>query len=105
MADYGAMIRSTFEMGSVMDAQSLFEACVKSAFPTNDFRRLELIRFLREEQYLEGRSWNHVFEMNAAVYNGHKVWDVKCRRVSSGSSPEKHVYVDYATLDFLCYVL
>lgn len=105
MADYGAMIRSTFEMGSVIDAENLFVSCVKSAFPTNDFRRLELIRFLREEQYLEGRSWNHVFEMKAAQYNGQKVWDVKCRRVTSGSAPEKHVYVDYFTLDFLCYVL
>lgn len=105
MKDYSAMIRSTFEMGSVIDAQNLFAACVKSAFPTNDFRRLELIRFLREEQYMEGRSWNHVFEMKASQYNGQKVWDVKCRRVSSGSAPEKHVIVDYFSLGFLCYVL
>ena len=105
MADYGAMIRSAFELGSIMDAQELFFTCVKSAFPTNDFRRLELIRFLREEEFLEGRSWNHVFQMKAAVFNGQKVWDVKCRRVSSGSAPEKHVYVDYHTLDFLCYAL
>lgn len=105
MADYSAMIRSTFEMGSIMDAQNLFFACVKSAFPTNDFRRLELIRFVKEDQYMEGRSWNHVFEMRAAEFNGHKVWDVRCRRVSSGTSPEKHVYVDYLTLGFLCYAL
>ena len=105
MGNYSAMIRSTFEMGSIIDAQTLFTTCIKNAFTSNDFRRLELIRFLKEEQYLEGRSLNHVFEMRAAKYNGHPVWDVKCRRVTSGSAPEKHAYVDYLTLDFLCYVL
>ncbi len=34
MQDYGAMIRSTFEHGSVRDAEVLFEACIKNAFPT-----------------------------------------------------------------------
>ena len=34
MQDYGAMIRSTFELGSVRDAEMLFEACIKNAFPT-----------------------------------------------------------------------
>ena len=63
MQDYGAMIRSTFEMGSVRDAETLFEACIKSAFPTFHFRKLELIRFVREEEYMGGRSWNHVFEI------------------------------------------
>ncbi len=105
MEDYGAMIRSAFEMGSIADAQNLFFACVKSAFPTNDFRRLELLRFLKDRQYMEGRSLNHVFEMEAAEYQGHRVWDVRCRRVTSGTSPEKHVYVDYLSLGFLCYVL
>ena len=103
MENYSAMIRATFEMGSVRDAEALFEACVKNAFPTNDFRRLELIRFTREPQYMEGRSWNHVFEMSATDLCGHPVWDVRCRRVSSGTSPEKHVYVDYSSLGFLQY--
>ena len=44
MQDYGAMIRSTFELGSVRDAELLFETIVKNAFPTYTFRRLELIR-------------------------------------------------------------
>ena len=52
---------------------------------------------------MEGRSWNHVFEMSAADLSGHPVWDVRCRRVSSGTSPEKHVYVDYNSLGFLQY--
>lgn len=103
MENYSAMIRATFEMGSVRDAEALFEACVKNAFPTNDFRRLELIRFTREPQYMEGRSWNHVFEMSATSLNGHPAWDVRCRRVSSGTAPEKHVYVDYISLSFLQY--
>ncbi len=103
MENYGAMIRATFEMGSIRDAEALFEACVKNAFPTNNFRRLELIRFIRDPQYMEGRSWNHVFEMEATELAGHPVWDVRCRRVSSGNSPEKHVYVDYYNLEFLQY--
>ena len=67
MENYSAMIRSTFEMGSVKDAELLFETCIKNAFPTNTFRRLELIRFTRDNQYMEGRSWNHVFEIKAGV--------------------------------------
>ena len=103
MENYSAMIRATFEMGSIRDAEALFEACVKNAFPTNDFRRLELIRFTKEPQYMEGRSWNHVFEMSACDLNEQPVWDVRCRRVSSGTAPEKHVYVDYSSLGFLKY--
>jgi len=103
MENYSAMIRATFEMGSIRDAEALFTACVKNAFPTNDFRRLELIRFIREEQYMEGRSWNHVFEMKAAMLGSNRVWDVRCRRVSSGQAPEKHVFVDYQSLNFLRY--
>ena len=45
MQDYRAMIRSTFELGSVRDAEVLFETCIKNAFPTFNFRRLELIQF------------------------------------------------------------
>ena len=63
MQDYGAMIRSTFELGSVRDAELLFETIVKNAFPTFTFRRLELIRVQQDTPYLEGRSWNHVFEI------------------------------------------
>ena len=47
MEDYRAMIRSVFEMGSIQDAQTMFGLCVRNAFPTNDFRRLELIRFTK----------------------------------------------------------
>ena len=69
MENYSAMIRATFEMGSIRDAEALFEACVKNAFPTNDFRRLELIRIDCNKQYLEGRSWNHVFEIQKTGAN------------------------------------
>ena len=55
MEDYGAMIRNVFELGSIRDAELLFDAIVKNAFPTNDFRRLELIRFVKNEQYMESR--------------------------------------------------
>ena len=103
MEDYSAMIRSTFDFGSVRDAGALFEACIKNAFPTFNFRRLELIRFTKEDQYMEGRSWNHVFEVKAALLNGQKVWFVTCRRVTSGQSPEKKAYLDLETLDFLQY--
>lgn len=103
MEDYGAMIRATFEMGSVRDAESLFEAFVKNAFPTNSFRKLELIRFLRDEPYMEGRSWNHVFEVRAAQAQECPVWEVKCRRVTSGTAPEKRVLLDYMSLGFVQY--
>ena len=101
MADYSAMIRSTFEQGSVLDAEQLFELFVKNAFPTKTFRRLELIRFLREDQYMEGRSWNHVFEIKRSSLEGNPVWEVHCRRVTMGKAPEKNVYLDYLSLGFV----
>lgn len=103
MEDYGAMIRSTFEMGSVRDASMLFEACVRNAFPTFNFRGLELIRFLREEPYMEGKSWNHVFEIKATTVSGSKVWEVNCHRVTMGKTPDKQVYLDYNSLGFVQY--
>ena len=104
MQDYGAMIRSTFELGSVRDAEALFEACIKSAFPTFNFRRLELIRFLREEQYMEGRRLNHVFEIKKSELEGSPVWKVHCHRVTMGKTPDKHVYLDYMSLGFVRYL-
>jgi len=103
MQDYGAMIRSVFEMGSIRDAQIMFEICVKNAFPTNDFRRLELIRFTKEDQYMEGRSWNHVFQIRATTHNSSAVWEVLCHRVTMGKAPEKKVLLDYMTLGFVQY--
>ena len=104
MENYSAMIRSTFELGSVRDAEALFEACIKSAFPTFNFRRLELIRFLRDEQYMEGRSWNHVFEIKKSTYRGEPVWEVYCHRVTMGKTPDKQVYLDYLSLGFVEYL-
>ena len=103
MQDYGAMIRSTFEQGSVRDGQALFEACIKNAFPTFNFRRLELIRFTREPQYMEGRSWNHVFEITKTDLKGEPVWQVDCHRVTMGRTPDKQVYLDYLNLGFVSY--
>ena len=104
MVDYSAMIRSTFEKGSVLDAEKLFETMILNAFPTNTFRRLELIRFLREDEYLEGRSWNHVFEVKKGLWKGAPVWEVQCRRATMGKAPDKNVYLDYLTLDFVGYM-
>ena len=104
MEDYSAMIRSTFDFGSVRDAEALFEACIKNAFPTFNFRRLELIRFTRDEQYLEGRSWNHVFEIKKSSLNDNPVWEVHCRRVTMGKTPDKHVYLDYLSLGVVGYM-
>ena len=103
MEDYGAMIRSVFEMGSIRDGGLLFEACIRNAFPTFNFRGLELIRFLREEQYMEGKSWNHVFEIRKTEVAGSPVWEVNCRRVTQGKTPDKQVYLDYLTLGFVRY--
>ena len=104
MEDYGALIRSTFEMGSVRDANVLFETCIKNAFPTFNFRRLELIRIDRDNLYLEGRSWNHVFEIQKTDLEGEPVWEVYCHRVTMGKTPDKHVYLDYLGLGFVKYI-
>lgn len=104
MEDYGAMIRSTFEYGSVRDAEILFETFLKNAFPTFHFRRLELIRFMRGEEYMEGRSWNHVFEIKRTELAGSPVWEVHCHRVTMGRTPDKQVYLDYLTLGFVQYM-
>ena len=104
MEDNVAMIRSTFELGSVRDGESLFENMIKNAFPTNTFRRLELIRFLREPQYMEGRSWNHVFEIKKSEYKNQPVWEVYCHRVTMGKTPDKQVYLDYMSLGFVEYL-
>lgn len=103
MEDYGAMIRNVFQLGSVRDGQLLFEACVHNAFPTFNFRGLELIRFLRDEKYMEGKSWNHVFEIRAIELDGSKLWEVNCRRVTMGKTPDKQVYLDFMTLGFVQY--
>lgn len=103
MADYSAMIRNTFELGSRPDAESLFTACVHCAFPTNDYHSLELIRLNRDEPYMEGKSSNHVFEIRLSAYGGHPVWDVTSHRISMGQSPDRHALLDYLTLDFIEY--
>ena len=104
MENYEAMIRSTFDHGSVRDAEILFETAIRNAFPTNVFRRLELIRFTRDEQYMEGRSWNHVFEIRKSSWKSQDVWEVCCRRVTMGKSPDKNVYLDYKSLGFVGYI-
>ena len=77
MEDYGAIIRRTFEQGSVLDAQTLFEAFLHNAFPTFHFRRPEVITFSRWEQArMEGRSWNHVFEITKVDLEGSPAWKV-----------------------------
>lgn len=104
MENYSAMIRSTFEKGSVRDAEVLFETCIKNAFPTFNFRRLELISFLKDSYYMEGRSWNHVFYIQKTELEGNPVWEVQCRRVTMGKTPDKHVYLDYLSLGFVRYL-
>ena len=103
MEDYGAMIRSAFEMGSVRDASCLFEICIKNAFPTFNFRGLELIRFLKQDYYMEGKSWNHVFEIRKVALSDSELWEVNCRRVTMGRTPDKLVHLDFMTLGFVQY--
>ena len=103
MGDYGTVIQNTFEKGSIRDAIVLFETCIKNAFPTFHFRGLELIRFLQEGQYMEGKSWNHVFEVRVTKVSGNPVWEVNCHRVTMGRTPDKQVYLDYLSLDFVQY--
>ena len=53
---------------------------------------------------MEGRSWNHVLEIQRSELNGQPVWEVHCRRVTMGKTPDKHIYLDYTTLDFVGYM-
>ena len=92
MENYSAMIRNTFELCSVRDGQVFFETC------------LELIRIDRDKLYLEGRSWNHVFEIQKTTLDNEPVWEVHCHRVTMGKTPDKHVYLDYLSLGFVKYV-
>ena len=101
MEDYSATIRNTFDFGSIRDAQVLFELSIRNAFPAFDFRRLELIRFIREDKFMEGRSWNHVFQIRCTTYKDLPVWEVNCQRVTMGISQDKTVYLDYLTLAYL----
>lgn len=104
MEDYGAMIRRTFQQGSVLDAETLFDAFLKNAFPTLHFRRTEVISFTRNAaEHMEGRSWNHVFEITRTTLENSDVWKVECRRVTMGKTPDKTVYLDYLTLGFVRY--
>jgi len=103
MKDYSTVICNTFEKGSIRDANILFETCIRNAFPTFNFRGLELIRFLWKDQYMEGKSWNHVFEIKKTMVGSSPVWEVNCRRVTMGKTPDKQVYLDYQTLDFVQY--
>lgn len=103
MEDYGTVIQNAFEKGSIRDANILFETCIKNAFPTFNFRGLELIRFLHQDPYMEGKSWNHVFEIRNVQINGNRLWEVNCHRVTMGKTPDKQVYLDYLTLGFVQY--
>lgn len=101
MADCNAIIRNTFDFGSIRDAQILFELMIRNAFPAYDFRHLELIRFVRDDKFMEGRSWNHVFQIRSTSHKELHVWEIKCQRVTMGISQDKTVYLDYHTLAFL----
>lgn len=104
MEDFTTLIHNTFARGSVREAQQLFEICVANAFPTFNFRRLELISIDRDTTSLEGRSWNHVFRIQKKIVKDSTVWEVHCHRVTMGATPDKHVYLDYGTLGFVGYV-
>lgn len=101
MEDYSVLIHNTFELHSVRDAQHLFEVCIRNAFPTSNFRGLEIVRFLRENRYIEGKSWNHVFEIQEVNMEGKPVWSVHCHRVTLGRTPDKQVYLNYNDLSLL----
>ena len=53
---------------------------------------------------MEGRSWNHVFQIQAGTHKGSPVWEVKCQRVTMGKTPDKNVYLDYNSLGFVEYI-
>ena len=104
MGNFETTIRNTFDNGCIHDAEFLFHKLVENAFPTYSFRRLELIRFMQQEYFMEGRSLNHVFQIKRSFWRNSDVWEVHCRRVTSGKSPDKNVYLDYLSLNFVGYM-
>ena len=103
MVNYVSIIRNAFGNNDSKDATFLFETCIKNAFPTFNFRKLELIRLLHDEYYMIGKSLNHVFEIHAVSIDDNRLWEVHCHRVSMGKTPDKHVYLDFTTLGFVQY--
>lgn len=104
MENFETMIRNTFKLGSIRDAQMLFENIIRQAFPTAEFHQLELVRFLQDEPYMEGRSWNHVFEVSRLFLDNYPVWEVRCHRVTMGQTPDKHVFLDFGSLELVRYM-
>ncbi len=101
MVSDNVFVKNTFESGSLKDATIFFETCVKNAFPTCEFRLPELTHLKNSELYAAGKSLNHCFEIFKSVCEGSEVWEVVCRR-RNGTS-EKHVYVDFDSLEFVAY--
>ena len=53
---------------------------------------------------MEGRSWNHVFQIRKTILQDSPFWEVHSHRVTMGKTPDKHVYLDYMTLGFVQYM-
>ena len=103
MQDYGAMIRSTFGLGSVRDAELLFETIVEKRFPhlylpSSGADPCPAGHPLSGRQKLEP-----CFEIRKGELDSFPVWEVNCHRVTMGKTPDKQVYLDYLTLDFIRY--
>lgn len=52
---------NVFENGNVKDAKTIFEKCVRNAFPGLSFRNLELVAVRTHKKEVEGKSNNHIF--------------------------------------------
>lgn len=104
MEDYRVLIRTVLERGKAEDAGKLLEICIRNAFPTFHFRGLELTELDGGAPRLTGKSLHHSFVVEAAQLEGHRVWAVYCHRTSAGKTPDKQIYLDYDTLNFVQYM-
>ena len=47
---------------------------------------------------------NKIVEIKKSQLNDQPVWEVHCHRVTMGKTPDKHIYLDFTTLDFVGYM-
>ena len=95
--------------GIVQTVEKMTEGAIKLTPGTmygslSKMEKDKVIRFVREEKFLEGRSWNHVFQIKAGIHKDSNVWEVTCHLVTMGKSPDKNVYLDYTSLGFVDYI-
>ena len=103
MEDRQEIFTHVFTEGSIVDANSLFQECIRSAFPTMRFRELQLTHLLPAQQFLKGKSANHIFTIRVGKNGTENYWEVRYHRFREGVTPDRVVILEYTTLEFVKY--